>query len=101
LGLGVLVGNVGGGREDGEVIALTEPQVWTLIGAVSAAIFGVLGLMSTMFVRVLRTEIGGVRAEIAGLRGEMNARFETVHARLDHLDREVQALVRKVFDEGS
>lgn len=97
----MLVGNVGGEREDEGVIALTEPQVWTLIGAFSAAIFGVLGLMSTMFVRVLRTEIGGVRAEIAGLRGEMNARFEAVHARLDHLDREVQALVRKVFDEGS
>jgi len=96
---GLWVGNVGGGRENEEVIALTEPQVWTLIGAFSAAIFGVLGLMSTMFLRVLRTEIGGVRAEIAGLRGEMNARFATVDVRFDHLDRDVEAIARKVFNE--
>ena len=98
------------------MIALTEPQVWTLIGAFSAAIFGVLGLMSTTFLRVLRTEIGGLRgeitaeigglrgevkAEIAGLRAEMNARFETVDVRFDHLDRDVQAIAKKVFDEGS
>jgi hypothetical protein len=85
------------------VIALTEPQVWTLIGAFSAAIFGVLGLMSTMFLRVLRTEIGGLRGEIktelAGLRAEMNARFETVDVRFDHLGRDVQALARRSFNE--
>jgi len=52
-------------------------------------------------VRVVRTEIGGLRsemrAELSGLRAEMNARFETVDARFDHLDRDVAALSKRVF----
>lgn len=43
---------------------MTEPQVWTLIGVFAAGLFGMLTLMSTMFVRVVRTEIGSVRTEI-------------------------------------
>ncbi|WP_308467967.1 hypothetical protein [Rathayibacter soli] len=54
---------------------MTEPQVWTLIGVFGAALFGMLTLMSTMFVRVIRTEVGGLRSEmlgeLGGLRSEM------------------------------
>jgi hypothetical protein len=74
------------------VLEVTEPQVWTLIGVFATALFGVLTLMSTMFLRVLRAEIGG-------LRGEMNAKFERVVSRFDHLDRDVQAVARRVFPE--
>ena len=45
-----------------------------------------------------------LRSEVGGLRTEMNARFETVevrfeavNTRLDGLDRDVQALVGRVF----
>ncbi|HEY5224760.1 MAG TPA: hypothetical protein VIJ18_17145 [Microbacteriaceae bacterium] len=98
---------------------MTEPQVWTLIGVFAAAIFGVMTLMSTLFVRVIRSEIGGLRGEMAGqigglraemtgqiggLRGEMVARFEAVDhrfeavdKRFDCLDRDVQALTKRVF----
>jgi len=90
---------------------MTEPQVWVLI----ALFAGMLATVSTLFVRVVRSEIaglraqmgaeiGGVRSEISGLRGEMNARFETVNAqfeavdvRFNHLDRDVAALGRHVF----
>lgn len=65
---------------------MTEPQVWTLIGVFAAAIFGMITVVSTLFVRVIRSEIGG-------LRGEMNARFEAIDRRFDYLDRDVQALI--------
>jgi hypothetical protein len=39
-----------------------------------------------------------MRAEIGGLRAEMNGRFDTVDARLDHLDRDVQAAVSRLMD---
>jgi hypothetical protein len=50
--------------------------------------------------------MGGLRGEmlgeIGGLRGEMNARFDAVNQRLDDgfstLDRDVQALTRRVFE---
>jgi len=100
------------------VIALNQPQVWTLIGVFAASLFAVMTLMSTMFGRVIRAEIGGVRAEIGGvraeigglrseitaeiasLRTEMNARFGTVDVRLEHLDRDVRAIANKVFPEN-
>ncbi|MCC7128627.1 MAG: hypothetical protein IT192_07415 [Microbacteriaceae bacterium] len=69
---------------------MTEPQVWTLIGVFAAAFFGMLTIVSTLFVRV-------VRAEIGGLRNEINARFESVDRRFDGLDRDVQALMRREF----
>jgi hypothetical protein len=63
------------------VLEVTEPQVWTLIGVFAAALFGMLTLMSTMFVRLI------------------NAKFETLEAKIDHLDRDVQAIARRVFPE--
>jgi hypothetical protein len=110
-----------GHGENGGVLEMTEPQVWTLIGVFAAAIFGVMTLISTLFVRVIRSEIGGlrgellgeigevrgeigglraeVRSEIGGLRAEMNARFEAMDRRFDYLDHDVQALTKRVFGE--
>lgn len=113
---------------------MTEPQAWTLIGVFAASVFTMMGLISTMFTRVLRAEIGGLRgemrAEIGGLRSEiraeftavraeigtarqetgslraeMNTKFEAVghqftpvHRALEGLDRDVQALTKRVFN---
>ncbi len=74
-----------------EVIQLTEPQVWTLIGVFATSTFAMMGLITSMFTHV-------VRAEIGGLRGEMNARFDATDRRLDGLDRDVQALTRRAFE---
>lgn len=85
---------------------MTEPQVWTLIGVFASAMFAMFATMSGWFVRVLRAEVGGLRSEMGGLRAEMNAKFERVDAQFDrvdvkllHLDRDVQALARRVFPE--
>ena len=84
------------------MITVTEPQVWTMIGLMAGVFFGTMTLISTMFTRVVRSEIGGVRSEIdgvrseiGGLRGEMNARFDAVNGRIDNLDRDVQFLMNR------
>ncbi len=69
---------------------MTEPQIWTMIGAFIATTIGMMTIVSTLFIRVLRAEIGG-------LRDEMRGRFETVGVRIDGLDRDVQALVKRTF----
>ena len=71
---------------------MTEPQVWTLIGVFAAGLFGMLTLMSTMFLNVIKAEIGG-------LRGEMSALESRLSAKIDALDRDVQAIARHVFGE--
>lgn len=80
---------------------MTEPQVWVLIGVFSAAIFGMIGIVTTSFNRTLT-------ASIEGLRDTMNAKFEAVDARFDALyvkleamDRDIQALSRHIFGADS
>ncbi|KQO40080.1 hypothetical protein ASF05_15340 [Aeromicrobium sp. Leaf245] len=102
---------------------MNEPQVWTLIGVFGTALFGMLTLMSTMFVRILRTEIGSlrtemrteigslrsemgtelrsVRGEIGSLRTEMQAEFASVRTEIKYLDRDVQALSRRVLGDDA
>lgn len=98
---------------------MTEPQVWTMIALFTTLMFGMLTVVSTLFVRVLRTEVGGLRAEmngglaslraettggLASLRADVNgeigglrAEVRGLHTRMDSLDRDVQALVKRTF----
>lgn len=62
---------------------MTEPQVWTLIGVFAAAMFGMIGIVSTLFIHVVKSEISGLRTELTG--------------KIDNLDRDVQALMRHTF----
>ncbi|MCX6406927.1 MAG: hypothetical protein NTV28_08410 [Propionibacteriales bacterium] len=87
---------------------MNEPQVWTVIGILGTSLFGMLTLMSTMFVRIIRTEIGSVRTEIGSvrteigsLRTEMQAEFASVRTEIRYLDRDVQVLTKRVFGDGA
>lgn len=69
---------------------MNDAQIWTMIGAFSALMFSTLTVVSTLFIHVVRSEIGG-------LRNEMNARFDAVNTRIDGLDGDVQAIVKRTF----
>lgn len=80
---------------------MNDAQIWTMIGSFTVLMFSTLTVVSTLFVRIVRSEIAGLRTEmngqIGGLRTEMNARFDTVSTRIDALDRDVQAIVKRTF----
>lgn len=76
---------------------MNDAQIWTMIGAFTALMFGMVTVVSTMFVRVLRAEIGGLRSEMNARFDAVEARFETVNTRIDALDRDVQAIVKRTF----
>ncbi|WP_229054908.1 hypothetical protein [Aeromicrobium sp. Leaf350] len=102
---------------------MNEPQVWTSIGVLASSLFAALALMSTLFVRVIQAEFGSVRSEIGSLRSEMTTEIgslrsemkaeigsvrsevrrveEVMTARFTHLDRDVQAVARKVFGDDA
>lgn len=44
---------------------------------------------------------GEMDASISGLRAEMNARFDAMGTRIDHLDKDIAALSRRVWGETS
>lgn len=79
------------------MINVTEPQVWTMIGVFTALMFGMLTTVSTLFVRVVRAEIGGLRSEMNARFETVDARFDSVHSKIDGLDRDVQLLMRREF----
>jgi hypothetical protein len=97
------------------VIQVTEPQVWVLIGVFAAAMFGVIGIVTSNFSRLIRSEIGGLRAEMSARFDAVDARFNAVDARfntvddkfasierrLDHLDRDVSTLTRRELDRDA
>ncbi|MGM1017214.1 MAG: hypothetical protein ACQEW8_06730 [Actinomycetota bacterium] len=85
-------------------MTMNDAQIWTMIGAFIALMFGMLTVVSTLFVRILRTEIGGLRGEMTARFDAVNARFDAVNTRIDAmstridgLDRDVQALVKRTF----
>ncbi|PRB04359.1 hypothetical protein [Microbacterium sp. MYb64] len=69
---------------------MNEPQVWTLIGVFAAGMFGMITIVTTMFTRVVRSEIQSLRVELKGditeLRGEIR-----------NIDRDVSALMKHTF----
>lgn len=86
-------------------MTLTDPQIWSLIGIFAAAMFGVLGLIIPLINRNLAAGFAAVNTKIDALEKIVNARFEAVevkfdavNAKLDHLDRDVTALSKKVFE---
>ncbi|WP_460523603.1 hypothetical protein [Humibacter antri] len=69
---------------------MTEAQTWTMIGVFSAAFLGMLTIVSTLFVHVVRSEVGRLDAKF-------DARFAHFEQRMDAMDRDIQALMRHTF----
>lgn len=65
---------------------MSDAQIWTMIGAFTALMFGMLTIVSTLFIRVLRAEIGGLRGEflgeISGLRGELRGEISGLRSEI-------------------
>jgi hypothetical protein len=76
---------------------VTEPQIWTIISVMAVSFFGIITLVSTMFLRVIKAEIGGLHFRFEA----MDRRFDGVDRRLDDLDCDVQFLMRREIDRGN
>jgi hypothetical protein len=61
---------------------MTTAQGWTVLG--------ILAVFAATIVTLLL-------AQIRSLRGYMDVRFDAVDARFDHLDRDIRAVVNRVF----
>jgi len=90
------------------VIEVTEPQVWVLIAVFATAIFSMIGIVSVSFTRTVISAISGLEGRIAGLEGRvdaqiqglrdtMDARFDAMNSKFELLDRDIQALSKRVF----
>ena len=70
--------------------AVNEAQVWASIGLMASMLITMMTVISTCFIRIMRSECAMVRVEIASVDQSMGHRFDT-------LDRDVQVLYRRAF----
>ena len=77
---------------------MNDPQIWTLIG-VAAIMLGGMTLMTTLIIRTTTTVVAGLREEMAARFLAVDARFDTMNARIDHLDRDITLLMRRARGE--
>ena len=78
---------------------MNEPQIWTLIGVFAASMVGVIAILQrTMNVQFssLRNEL---KSELDALRHEVKGEIGSLRAEIAHLDRDVQAISKRVFPE--
>ncbi len=104
---------------------LTEPQTWTIIGVLAATLVGTITLVTQVMLRTITGQITSLRNETTGqitslrtettgqiaslrnetttqigaLRTEMELRFQRVDDRFDGLDRDMQAVAKRVFPD--
>ncbi|HEU4910896.1 MAG TPA: hypothetical protein VFV76_03265 [Actinomycetes bacterium] len=83
---------------------MTDAQGWTLLALVGVLLSVIGGLVVNQF-HLLRGYLdarftgleASIDARFSGLEGSIDARFDGVTQRLEHLDRDVQALTRDRF----
>lgn len=82
---------------------MTEAQTWTALGILGAAFFSMTAVVLRLSGNLLVTQIGRVTDRL----DTMDARFESIErrfdridtklVRLDDLDRDVQAITKRMF----
>lgn len=85
---------------------VTDAQGWTLLAMVGV-LLSVIGALIVHQFGLLRGYLdarftgleGSVVARFTGLQASIDARFDAVNRRLDHLDRDVQALMSDRFGQ--
>lgn len=75
---------------------MSEPQVWTIIGVLSAGLFGVLTLVTTLFTRFVTATGEKITAQVSE---KITSEVGRLERKIDGLDRDVQGLTRRVFGE--
>lgn len=74
-----------------EMIAVTEPQVWTIIGVMVAALAAILTIVTQSFNRTMSARFEAVSTKL-------DAKFEAMDARLDGLRTEMVLRFEQVDD---
>ncbi|WP_345441412.1 hypothetical protein [Microbacterium gilvum] len=93
---------------------MTEPQVWTLIGVLAAALVGVITIVMSSFSRQMAVSFGALEKQIESVRSELKSEIGAVRSELKseisavrselksdiaHLERDVNFLHRREIDD--
>ncbi|MFT4157914.1 MAG: hypothetical protein QM630_08320 [Microbacterium sp.] len=74
---------------------MNEPQVWTALGILAAALTGMIAVTTQLMMRTISAQFGTVNEKIDGLRTEMMIRFDNVDRRFEEVDRRFEQVDRR------
>lgn len=80
------------------MLTVTEPQIWTALGILAAALTGTIALSTQLMMRTISAQFATVNTKIEGLQTEMIVRFESVDHRFEQVDRRFEQVDRR-FEE--
>lgn len=76
---------------------MDDPQIWTLIGVFAASTFGLVGLISTWWTRMIRAEFAAVGYRFDAVETGLGARIDsaesTLGARIDSVEARLEARI--------
>lgn len=78
---------------------MNEPQTWAVIGIFASTLLGMAGFLVSSLNRTIRASISVLDGKIDSLRQEMGVRFESLSGTIDHLDRDVQFLMKRELED--
>ena len=78
---------------------MNEPQIWAALGILAAAFAPMITVTTQLLVRTIHSSTATLQVEISSLRTELDLRFTGLQAQMDGLDRDVQAITKRVFPE--
>ena len=78
---------------------MNEPQIWAALGILAAAFAAMITVTTELLMRTSHSSTATLQVEIASLRTELDLRFTGLQAQMDGLDRDVQAITKRVFPE--
>lgn len=78
---------------------MTEVQVWVLISVFGAIMLGVTTLSTSMIWTATHHSLQAVSDSMRALGDRMDARFDAMETRMEHLDAEVAAIAKRVWDD--
>lgn len=78
---------------------MNEPRIWAALGILAAAFAAMITVTTQLLLRTIPSSTATLQVEIASLRTELDLRFTGLQAQMDDLDRDVQAITKRVFPE--
>ena len=78
---------------------MNEPRIWAALGILAAAFAAMITVTTQLLLRTIPSSTATLQVEIASLRTELDLRFTGLQAQMDGLDRDVQAITKRVFPE--
>src|SRR5690606_22119601 len=82
-------------RQNGGMIAMTEPQVWTVIGVLAAALTGMIAVTTQLMMRTFSAQFETVAQRFSAMSERLDDRFTSIDGRFESMERRFESMDKR------